>query len=561
MLFPNARRPLLEVIIAPGASDPVRELCRAYWRFDEPGAWGCRVSELGAPGIVLRDVQAACHATLLTLVCPVCGQAQKVVSRPQVHSEDFWRTRTEPAAGTVANWSCADCRAAEQAAQDRAVAAIIGRQQERSELRAVRVRAWIAGHRTRPMGEDDPLPRAALALLAIAQTMQRTGADSAGPFRRPGPTLTGSHAGDVAVLSELYEKGWIAPAEPAPVEAFNYDENNEVSNVHVDRVPWRPAFWLDAPGEQPWEGAAECMIILLRGQDDAVREVLLDTEAAMAVAYLDGVLERTYREAPIPGHRLPDAHDTARRALEDGLTVGQLITLAWRAAAGSVAWGQRTPGLAPGKVSSAAVTNLQRHVGFAAERPVEPYAVPHWLNVPAVRDAARHCLKHPTPGEEDREDLDDEAWAQAADRFEALKQRINTGPMQAAEPDGDASGHFTDETTVVVFTLVTTDGALTVRTAARQDVRHIAGEPYGTLDRIPVGEQLTAFLPEFADATVHPPNLVATRMLELLGAGPGLVSGAVAFCRTDTAHQIQDLDADLEELLDAAHHLARRAMT
>ncbi|CAL9630079.1 hypothetical protein SUDANB99_06007 (plasmid) [Streptomyces sp. enrichment culture] len=81
------------------------------------------------------------------------------------------------------------------------------------------------------------------------------------------------------------------------------------------------------------------------------------------------------------------------KGLQSGYTLGRMIAMAWSAASASVSWGQRTPGLKPGAVSSGAVTNLERQLGFTRASPVPQYTLPNSVPRPATYSTATRFLK------------------------------------------------------------------------------------------------------------------------------------------------------------------------
>lgn len=116
---------------------------------------------------------------------------------------------------------------------------------------------------------------------------------------------------------------------------------------------------------------------------------------------------------------------------------------------------------------------------------------------------------------------------------------------------------------LLTFVVVGTDGALEVRTATAGEMRQTAGAPYGLIDRVPIDgtKSLDAYVPEFASRAEHPPNRAASRMLELLGAGPGLVHGTVVFFQTGTSsHRPRSMDEDHQDLVVIAHRVAQSAL-
>jgi hypothetical protein len=551
ILFPSAEQPLLEVHLAPGTSDDVRATCLAYWAFTEPGVWGRKVAEIGVAHQILKDVKAASYASLPTLVCPGCASPQTVASRSDVQATGFWRPGDYPTSAVITKTLCAECRDAEAIARRERAARAEAEQEERRDRRLANASAWLGRQAEREIAVEEPDVREALTLLAMTEIMHRTGTESVGPMRGLSYTLTGSKTTDTEVLNNLYGKRWVMPTLPATLAEFDFNDDDAVGGVYIAQIPWTVAGWMGV-GPKGRAEAAGYMRAALKSEPQALREILLNVEADMVVQYLEGLLVRQYGEQPIPEHRLPDAYDSARRALAGGFTLGQMIAVCWSSAAGSVAWGQRTPGLKPGSVSSAAVTNLDRRIGYAKDRAPVEYQIPKWLELPAIRATALRIV------------TDLEAAESAMRAFRDLQQRVNTRPTDALELDDDLADltseqdHDTVDTSALTFAVVRPDGTLDMRTGSLGDLRHIAGEPYGMTDRVPIDgtKDLIAFLPEYASSEEHPANMAASMMLNLLGAGAGSVSGNVVFCRVGDDNHPRSLDRKLHELVTLAHRLS-----
>jgi hypothetical protein len=218
----------------------------------------------------------------------------------------------------------------------------------------------------------DPTPQRALGLLAIAEILENSGADSLGPLKSLNYTITGSAGSDIALFREMFEEGWLAATTPAKLDAFIFDDDGNATSLYVDAVSWTFPRWLGSTAREATASAATMLIKYLTEHTDTVQDIKRQLEASMTVEYLTDLLTTRYNESPIPENRLPDAYGIALRGLQSGYAFEQMLAMAWSAASASVSWGQRTPGLKPGAVSSGSVTNLERQLGFTRDRPV-PY--------------------------------------------------------------------------------------------------------------------------------------------------------------------------------------------
>lgn len=563
ILFPDQQQPLVEVHIALGTSPEVKDLCVAYWAFQEAGVWERKVSELGSAHLVLKQVKAASRASLLTLVCPGCASPSTVASRSEVQATGYWRPGEFPTTPVETKTLCVACRDAAAAAKAEEAAAAEAAQEEQRQRRLDNASAWMARQKDLRYAEENPDTLGALTILAICDIMERTGKDAVGPLKDLPYTLTGSAKRDTDTIDVLFGQRWIMPTLPATTSDFAYNDDDTVSGVYLAYVPWALATWL-GDGPEALTEARDCMRAALERNVDRVRGVVLDLETGIAIDYLEGLLTRKYREEPIPEHRLPDAHATIRAALAAGFTLGQVVAVCWSAAAGSVAWGQRTRGLKAGSVSAAAVTNLDRRIGYAKDRPVVEYDLPNWVERPAIHATALRWLQ------------EHGAAAETLKEFRALQQRINSRPLDAIELDDDLASSppsFNDfldalkESTPVpdsgprgTFAVVHPDGTLTVDLGTVSTMRRIAGEPYSMAERIIIEgtRGLVALVPECADSTAHPTNPMGAAMLGLLGAGEGPIRGNVVFCGADAGNRLGGLTDDLRDLVGLAHEAAKR---
>lgn len=564
ILYPSSAQPLLEVHLEPGTPDEVADLCRAYWEFTTPGTWARHVSAIGSTTQVYKAVRDACHAALLTVLCPECTAPITVSSRSEMAATGHWADDF-PLEAVDARASCADCLDAAKAL--RAQEAALEKQRE-GEARKRRVNSageWLERAADVDEALAYPKPKLALALLAMAEIMQKSGKPF-GPLDGLRYTLTGTSSGDIELFRTLFPDGWVIPTVPATTDCFTYDDEGNATGVYITSIPWTLPRWLGSTPEQAIDTAITDMRKVLSENVESVRVQVVNLEAVMAVDYLNGLLTTKYNETPIPEHRLPDAFDIAHKALKNGFSLEQMVAVAWSAAAGSVAWGQRTPGLKPGSVSSAAVTNLERRIGYAKDRPVPDYDLPNWVARPATHATALRFLEQ------------NEAASEALSTFRSLHQRVNSRPLDAVELDDDlaeggrseprdwdkwmeqlrSGAPSIDTSRTLTFASVSPDGECEVQTTTLNEMKRIAGQPHGMTERLPIDgtQTLDSFVPVFADSSVHKPNPVATRMIELLGGGYGTVNGTVVFFQTGRSHSPQSLDEDHQQLIHAAHHAA-----
>ncbi|MDI3402870.1 hypothetical protein [Streptomyces cavernicola] len=572
-LLPSAQRPLLEVCFEDGVSEDHEALCLAYWEFDEPGAWTRKVAELGSSSMVLRIVKASCHANVLTLMCPQCADPITVKSRSDLANTGLWRPDVFPTAEQRAKVPCDACRevaadarrAAEQRAQEE--------HRKRSERRAANASAWVADHRGHSFPDEPLSAQEALTLLTVIDIMDRKDSESFGPLNKADYFLGASHSTDVETLKNLHQQRWIAPTLPAAVDDFAYMDDDTVRGVYVERVPWRLAHALGDEAPQARRETADEMQLLLLDSMDELKETGQELDAVTAVMYLDNLLMRKYSEEPVPEHRMQEAYDTFRDALRGGFTLGQLLAVAWSATASSVAWGQRTPGLRPGSVSSAAVTNLGRRLGYASDRPVPVYDLPNWVTLPATRATLLRLLEQ------------HRAESEALHRFRSLQQRIGSRQLEALELDGDLaeaadSGRATTESLSfpdflvdsrgdgpvrkplppLTYALVTPDGSFEFRTESAKGMRERVGAAgAGLVDRIVLDEPATvhAYVAELVPARSKNANPVASEMLRLLGCHCGPFFGPISFFAVgQRGYEPSSLDEDQQEMLYAAHEVA-----
>ncbi|WP_426361674.1 hypothetical protein [Streptomyces sp. E-08] len=567
ILLPTHDAPLLELHFNDGITYDAKDLCRAYWEFTQPGTWARNVAQIGQTTYVSQTVRTSCLVSLLTVLCPGCTMPITVTSRSEMTATRLWNDDF-PLEPVPARAVCQDCRAnaQAQAAAEKAL------QQERAAAANKRkvdsASAWLG----RSLHADEPVtyptPRQALGLLALAEIILRNALQSFGPLEGVGYTITASADTDIELFRDMFQAHWIAATTPATVNCFTYDEDDQAETMYVNAVCWTFPRWLGPTAHEAATAAVDLMSKYLVDHTDTVSDTLQSLEAGMAVDYLNGLLTDRYGELPIPEHRLPDAYEHALKALQSGYALEQVISMAWMSAAASVAWGQRTPGLKPGAVSSASVTNLERRIGFVKDRPVQHYDVPNSVPRPAMHSTAVRFLA-------ERQAERQEAEAALA-RFKAIHQRINSrevleqdhGPE--ASPDAgwktfDAQTWFKDlaegkterdNSPVVTFAAVTPTGDLAIQTATEAQMHDEIG---GMTERLPLDGTVTldALVPVFIDRETHRPNPVATRMIELLGGGFGIVNGTVVFLQTPVGiRHPSDLDDDHQELLRAAHAAA-----
>jgi hypothetical protein len=567
VLYPSADEPLLEVNFHADITDEAKALCRAYWEFTEPGTWARNVAEIGSTTFVYRTVRTACEAALLTVLCPQCTAPVTVTSRSEMSATGHWG-ESFPREPITARAACRECR---EAAQSEAAAAAALEQQLAEEMKQRKLEStskWLARCLNRDEPSSYPTPQRALGLLAIAEILQNSGADSLDPLKSLNYTITGSAGSDIALFREMFEEGWLAATTPAKLDAFIFDDDGNATSLYVDAVSWTFPRWLGSTAREATASAATMLIKYLTGHTDTVQDIKRQLEASMTVEYLTDLLTTRYNESPIPENRLPDAYGIALRGLQSGYAFEQMLAMAWSAASASVSWGQRTPGLKPGAVSSGSVTNLERQLGFTRDRPVPHYKLPNSVPRPALYSTAIRFL------------TENEEAASALAAFEAVHQRINSQDAQVldhglVEPDADEADEepfdqdawlqsllkgekepASDRTPIVTFAAVTPSGDLAIKEDTVRQMRETAGL---MTEGLPLDgtASLDALVPVFEDKVKHPPNLLATRMIELLGGGYGIVNGTVVFFQTSPqSRKPRSLDDDHLELVRAAHAAA-----
>lgn len=570
--YPSFERSLLEVAIEPGTPEGVAAMCRAYWEFTEPGTWARQVSALGSAHLVYKAVRDACTASLLTVVCPSCAAPVAVASRSEMAATGYWHPGGLPAKPVEFSGPCAECRAAAAAARKEDAARAQTAQDERSRQRAANAFTWLTEHKKRASWSEWPDAKESLVLLAMADIIVRSDTDAIGPLEKASYTLTGSLEGDSKMLKELYRMGWVAPTVPATVSNFDYNDDDSVAGVFIREVPWRLAYWLGEDGD---EACAEAHALLTGelARDGGVPHVEYQVEAAeaaMVVAYLAGLLEHKYREAPIPESRLPEAYETAMQGLDAGFSLRQMLNIAWSATSRSAAWGARTEWIKPGMVSAAAVTNLGKGIGYAKDRGVPEYELPNWLAEPALLPAARRFLKK--HGEAH--------WSLMT--FRALHQRVAEAPAGPVDFHDELDSHQAwrgpddlvtewlkdlregrptkDDSPVLTYGLVMPDGTLEMATTTTSEMQWRVSSPgAGFVDRITIEATpaLNAYVGELVPQTQEQANPVATEMLELLGDAGSMLFGPVSFFQVGLGSlRPGSLDADRQELVKAAHRAA-----
>ncbi|WTX00964.1 hypothetical protein OG216_46925 (plasmid) [Streptomycetaceae bacterium NBC_01309] len=564
LLYPDAEQPLLEVHVNQETPEDVRALCAAYWEFTEPGTWSRNVTDIGSSHDVVQAVKANCRALLLTVECPQCTMPLSVATRSEVAGTRYWRADLFPRTPVPAEVPCADCCAVTEAARQAELTQQNEQRRQQDERRVAHASQWVAGHRSAPPADDAPEPLAALTLLSITEILTRSGHDGIGPLNTLPYTFTGSAAGDIAAIEELYAKRWLAPTLPATIGDFTFDEDDQVDAVLIAQVPWAIAFRSGDELEESADYIKYRVEVSLFDEVDTVRSILADLEAGMAVGYLDGLLTSKYREDAIPEHRLPDAYSFAKDALSGGFTLEQVIAVAWSAAASAVAWGQRTPGLKAGSVSAAAVTTLERRVEWAKDRPVVEYNLPHWLTRPTVRATARRYLDAQTYHQ---------AYEDAMNAVAELRHRVNGRPPEVLgenvtpdSPDPTRSfGEFLDDFAagtprpvdgpVIEFAVVTPDGVLEFRSAPKSEMGILAGAAHGLAERMVIEDipRVGAVVPVVVDPDELPANPVAARMLAVFGADASGARGTVVFHQTIGRSRVATFDQDVRDLIQAAH--------
>ncbi|WP_330342598.1 hypothetical protein [Streptomyces sp. NBC_00557] len=568
VLYPNAEQPLLEVHIQPGTPDDVAAMCRQYWEFTTPGQWTRHVSAIGSTSLVYKAVRGACRAEMLNVVCPKCAAPTLVTSRSDMAATVCWGPDfpTEP---VEAAKECPSCAAAEAAARRAEAERAKEEQQRQNQNRVDAAGAWLREQAERDVPDAYPSLVGALTLLSMVEIMQRKDTETIGPLQDLNYTLTASPSTDIDVFRTLHQDRWICPTTPATTDDFAFD-GDTVRGVYITQIPWKLAPSLGGKITARRE-ITDLMSRMLRDRADKLRQQVQQLEAGMAVDYLEGLLTRKYNEEPIPEHRLPDAYEMFLGALHEGFTLGQLVAIAWSSAAGSVAWGQRTPGLKPGSVSAASVTSLERRIGYARDRRIEEYDVPNWVPRPAIHATALRLLK------QQASEID------ALSRFRTLKQRTDSRALEAAELDGDIEDLGEDQKLgetmdswledlragrkresnepPITYALVTPDGSLEFHSEPVDQMRFKVGEAgAGLVDRItlPDPSPVHAYVGELVRASDELANPVADEMLRLLDCHDGPFYGPISFFAVGPrSPRPRSLDEDQQEMLRAAHEVAR----
>jgi hypothetical protein len=558
--------PLLEVHIHPGTPADVAAMCRQYWEFTQPGQWARHVSAIGSTSLVYKAVREACRAELLTVVCPRCTAPATVTSRSDLAATVVWGPDfpTEP---VDARTPCKDCAAVEAAERVREAEQAAQEEQQRTARQVEAAGLWLQEQAERDAPTSLPTLVSALTLLAMSDIMQRKQADSIGPLNNLNYTLTASAETDIEVFKTLYQDRWICPTTPATTNNFTFNEDGTARGVYITQVPW-----MLAPSLSSGAGHRELISLLhdmLWDRPDDLHQQIYKLEAGMAVDYLEGLLTRKYNEEPIPEHRLPDAYETFLNAREEGFTLGQLVAVAWSSAAGSVAWGQRTPGLKPGSVSAASVTNLERRIGYARDRRIDEYELPNWVPRPAIHSTALRLLQQ------------QEAELGALSRFRALRQQVASQDIEDLDYDHDGTptpstdgtldaAGFLDrlragtpqESTAppMTYGLVTPSGELEFHTEPPDKMRDrvsLAGSGY--VDRVVLPEQarVHAYVAELVPASVENANPVADQMLRLMECFDGPFYGPISFFAVGRRdRKPRSLTADQQDMLRAAYEIA-----
>ena len=569
VLYPNAEQPLLEVHINPDTPDDVAAMCRQYWEFTTPGQWTRHVSAIGSTSLVYKAVRGACRAELLNVVCPSCAAPVVVTSRSDMAATVVWGPDfpTEP---VDAARVCADCAAAEAAARQAEAERAKEEQRQQNQKKVAAASAWLQEQADQDFPDGLPDLMGALTLLAMVEIMQRKDTEAIGPLQGLNYTLTASANSDIELFRTLHRERWICPTLPATTDNFAYNDDDTVRGVYITEIPWRLAPALGGKTTARRE-ITDWMSRMLRTRASEVTRQVQELEAGMAVDYLEGLLTRKYNEDPIPEHRLPDAYEMFLGALQEGFTLGQLVAIAWSSAAGSVAWGQRTPGLKPGSVSSASVTNLERRIGYARDRRIEEYDVPNWVPRPAIHATALRVLEQHA------------SETEALSLFRTLKQRTDTRALEAAEFDGDMEDLGEDQklgdsmeswlehlragrkhestTPPITYALVTPDGSLEFHSDPVDAMRYKVGAAgAGIVDRItlPRPSPVHAYVGELVTASEELANPVADEMLRLLDCHDGPFYGPISFFAVGArSPRPRSLDEDQQEMLRAAYEVAR----
>ena len=569
VLYPSKEQPLLEVHINPGTPDDVAAMCRQYWEFTIPGQWTRHVSVIGSTSLVYKAVRGACRAELLNVVCPGCAAPIVVTSRSDMAATVCWGPDfpTEP---VPAERVCQPCAAAEAAARKAEAERAEEDKRQQTQKKADAASAWLQKQAERDFPDGLPDLLGGLTLLAMVEIMQRKNTEAIGPLQALNYTLTASDSTDVEIFRTLHQERWICPTLPATTDNFDYNDDGTVGGVYIREIPWQLA---PALGGKPTahDEITRWTSRMLRNRAGELRQQVYHLEAGMAVDYLEGLLTRKYNEEPIPEHRLPDAYETFLSALQEGFTLGQLVAVAWSSAAGSVAWGQRTPGLKPGSVSSASVTNLERRIGYARDRRIDEYELPNWVPRPAIHATARRIL------EQHASEID------ALSRFRTLKQRTDSRALEAAEFDGDmedlgedrklgesmdswledlrAGRKSESNEPPITYALVTPDGHLEIQSEPVDEMRlKVGAAGAGLVDRItlPDPSPVHAYVGELVTASAELANPVADEMLRLLDCHDGPFYGPISFFAVGArSPRPRSLDEDQQEMIRAAYEVAR----
>ncbi|MFJ5098970.1 hypothetical protein [Streptomyces sp. NPDC088557] len=560
--FPDSENRLVEVVFHDNLTAQDLKLCRDYWSFTHPGEWTHKVIDLGPSPRTTNTVRAFSHAAVLTLKCLQCEEPLTVRNRTELAALRIWHTDMFPLTERPSRAPCADCR--EEAARTRETRrreeladqrrAAEQTQQEKDDDRAAQVKAasdWVARHAERPAPDELPEPPAALTLLTMLSIMIASGTYTFGPLNKLSYHLSPTERSDAEVFAELHTQGWIAPTLPATTKDFVFADKNTVDAVYVEQVPWRLAH---ACGDtlQDHQDIVQHLRLALLDTADSLQALAEDLTVATSVAYLNSLLVTKYQEDPLPEHRLPDAHVFFRQALRRGFTMGQTLAVAWSAAASAVAWGQRTPGLKAGAVPSAAVTNLERRLGFARDQKVPEYDLPHWVTPPAnYRTVSRLLEQH-------------QAESHALMRFHSLQQRVATRETEELELTGDLADTQEDvpqnspDGTQITYGIITPNGTLEFRTGTTDDMKREIGTPsHREPLPIPLSATLSMHVPTSAPHRTARAlaNPIASSMAYLLTGSLLPVDGTVVFAAAGPTpgHGLRE---DQQKMLQAAHAVA-----
>lgn len=566
--YPVGEVPLLQVDISDGTPPEIRDMCLAYWEFAEPGTWARNVSAIGATSFVYVTVKEACTVSLLTVACPDCSSPITVTSRSEMAATGFWKAGAMPTEVVRSAAPCGYCQKAQREARAQRETAEKRKLEEQRQARRTNAGRWLDSHREYDTWGDEPTMKSALALLAMTDILEKSGTGTFGPLNKAAYTFTGSPDGDFEVMQELHSNDWIAPTTPATTDNFAYNDDDTVHGVYPSTVPWRLAYWA---GDDTGDACSDVRVILrqeLSAFDDLdeVQEVVYELEAGMVVAYLGGLLENKYGEAPIPEARIPEAHETAKAALEDGFTLKQMLAVAWSATSRSAAWGARTEWVKPGMVSSAAVTNLGKGVGYAKDREVPEYEPPHWLKEPAILAPARRLLAEHAEAREAmaafrnihqriasraddpvdfHDELDGAGFKDFGQQFQEWVTELKDGRPQR------------DDTQAMTYAVVTPDGEMQIKDGTAKTMRdEVSLSGAGFVDRVMLETTRTinAYVGELVPPTKENDNRVAVEMLRLLGDGGGKLFGPIAFFQVGAgSHRPSSLDREHQELIRAAH--------